>query len=226
MRYYFILISFFLIGLDTPIKGQDESRALISFHNGKVYPQMNNYFRVVVQQSEPVSLSQLSAAFLPKEKEAKPEQIQIKHQQNKPPFFVNPPAIGQLILEVELEGGVKEVYKFTVHPITAVIMFGGNRHHSSPTNFNVFRSQRGLYAVIENLDIDVRCTISSYEIIRITKGHEAVIVANEGAYFQSEARKLIDLAQPGGRYIFTKIRYRCPGATEDQFGRTLSFELR
>jgi hypothetical protein len=209
-----------------PVAGQDGSKALVSFHNGKVYPGMNNYFRVVVQQVEAVKLNQLNAYFLPKGKETQPERIQIKYEQSRPPFSVNPPSIGQLVFEVKLEDEAKEVYKFTVHPITAVIMFGGNRHQGSPTNPNVFRSQRGLYAVIEDLDIDARCTVVDYEVIRVAKSGHTHIVTNEGDVFQSETRKLIDLAQPGDRYIFTKTRYRCPGSPEVHYGRTLSFELR
>ncbi|WP_187270901.1 GldM family protein [Neolewinella aurantiaca] len=134
---------------------------------------------------------------------------------------------GFVEITVTLEDGTREQYQFNTKPLPAVPRVGNYGPKTTEwVRTIVFKSQQGLYAQIEGFDICAVCKTISYEIIRISTSNDAEIVTNEGGKYEPEARALIDQAQPGNRYIFTKIRYRCPGALVDQVGETLSFELK
>lgn len=211
----------------SPVTGQDESKALVSFHENRVFVGVINSFRVVIQQPEPVSLDQLSAALQTYGEEEEPVPIPLEISQSNYGFSLSPAESGLVKITVTLNDGTKEQYNFWAKPITAVPRIGGcGPKTTKPVKVNILKSQRGLYAQIEGFDICGSCKMVSYEMIHITSGKDAEIVFNAGGNFQQEARRLIGLAKPGDRYIFTKIRYRCPGALTDQFGETLSFELK
>lgn len=210
-----------------PVKGQDDSIVMISMRNNCALIGVDNLFWVETNQSKPINPDQLTAVLLRNPETQNSEQVPLSIRQVEDHFVVRPLGPGIVEISVQQENENKETFNFNVQPITAVAMFGVRSCTSiNSLSINLFRNQRGLYMVIENLDVPGRCTIISYEVIRITKGSDPRFVMNAGGDFQPEARELIGLAQPGDRYIFTKIRYRCPGALVDQLGNTLSFELK
>ena len=76
-----------------------------------------------------------------------------------------------------------------------------------------FRAQRGVIAHLENFDFDARCEIAGFQLVRVERRQDPVIVQNAGGSFDGEARRLVDQASPGDRYFFENVRARCPGDT-------------
>jgi hypothetical protein len=227
MRYLSFFFAFLFMVGPSPVTGQDESKALVSFHNSVVFVGVDNPFRVVIQQPESVGLDQLSAVLLTYDDETEPSPIPLEINERNFGFTIQPREAGIVSITIVLRDGKEERYNFNTRPLTAASKLGGVGAKSAKSiPINVFKSQRGIYAEIEGFDINAKCEIISYEVIYITAGKDAEIVFNAGGNFQQEARILISLAKPGDRYIFTKIRYRCPGALVDQLGETLSFELK
>lgn len=227
MKYLpFLLASVFTLTTNY-LTGQNESKALVSFHENRVFVGVANPFRVVIQQLEPVSLDQLSAVLQTYGEEKEPTPIPLAISQTNYGFSVRSAELGLVEITVTLNDGTKEQYSFRTKPLPAAPRVGNyGPKTTGQVKTNVFKSQRGLYAQIEGFDISAKCKVISYELIHITSGKDAEIVFNEGGNFQLKAINLIRAAKPGDRYIFTKIRYRCPGALEDQLGETLSFELK
>jgi len=227
MKHLSFLLAFSFALTASFLLGQDESKALVSFHENRVFVSVINPFRVVIQQQELVSLDQLRAVLRTYGKENEPEPIPLTISQHRYGFSLRPATSGIVEVTVTLQDGTNEQYSFRTKPITAVPKIGGFRPKTmTSVRTNVFKCQRGVYAQIEGFDICGSCNMISYEMIYITSGKDAEIVFNVGGNFQLEAKRLIDLGKPGDRYVFTKIRYRCPGALTDQLGETLSFELK
>ena len=226
MRYLLITLAWFLIAFLNPVAGQDKSKALVSFQENRVFVGINNSFRVVIQQQEPVSLDQLSAFLMPYGEETEPEPIPLEISQNDYGFSLLTNNPGVVEITVTLQDGTKEQYNFRTRPLTARMKIGGYGAGTlEPVRTNVFKSQRGIHTQIKEVEVSGGCNVVSFELIRITSSEDARVIFNSGGSYELEAKRLIMAAQPGDRYIFTKIRYRCPGALVDQMGETLSFEL-
>jgi hypothetical protein len=227
MKFLSFLLALVFVLSANFLSGQDGSKALVSFQENKVFVSVINPFRVVIQQQEPVSLDQLSAVLLTYGDETKPEPIPLEISQDSYGFSLEPGESGIVEITVTLQDGTKERYSFHTKPITAVARVGGlGPKNTMPIRTNILKSQKGLRAPIEGFHICGSCNVLGFEMIYITSGKDAEITTNSGGNWEPETAKIISLAKPGDRYIFTKIRYRCPGALEDQLGETLSFELK
>ena len=89
-----------------------------------------------------------------------------------------------------------------------------------------FRVQGGMVAQIEGLDICGYCDMVSYRIVRTRGCRILAEVVNTGARYTTEARALIDKAQPGDTYIFEEIKARCPVDKAPRILDTQTFFIR
>ncbi len=76
-----------------------------------------------------------------------------------------------------------------------------------------FRAQLGIIPVLENFDFDARCTIISFELVRVPKGGDIQVARNNGGRFEAEAQRLVRNAAAGDVYYFNEIKVKCPGDT-------------
>lgn len=222
IRFLMLIV---LSGVFSALVGQEAHRALVSFNNDRVFVGVTNFFRVVAQQPGPVRLEQLSATLQTYgEEETTPIVLEVESQGNM--FTIHPREVGEITITVQLVD-YQEQYRFYASMLDAVSkvgIWGAKTTDQIPAV--VFKAQRGLYAQLEGYDICGKCNVIEYKIIRITRGSEAEIIRNNGGNWERATAELILKAQPGDRYIFTNIRYRCPGALVDQLAETLSFELK
>jgi len=78
----------------------------------------------------------------------------------------------------------------------------------SPTEF---QSRRGLTANLENISLNASCTVVSFSLVYLGRGHKPIEIANQGGAFQDQARQLVDQAQAGDIFLFEEVRVQCPG---------------
>ncbi|MFK8160997.1 MAG: GldM family protein [Lewinella sp.] len=208
------------------VLAQEANRSMVSFRNDRVFVGMTNHFRVVAQQLGPVRLDQLSAVLLTYGEEEEPAPIVLKIEQRGNQFAVHPKQIGTVSITIQLEERI-ERYSFHTKLLDAVSKVGNwDAGTVGRIPAIAFKAQRGLYALLEGYDICGKCNVISYEVVRVASGLGAEIISNNGGDWEPATAELIKKGQPGDRYIFTKIRYRCPGALVDQLAETLSFELK
>ena len=102
----------------------------------------------------------------------------------------------------------------------------GARYRSGTIGNGEFKAQAGLAAIVENLDIDVRCETVSYNLIHLRKGQMLAEVTNHGARYEAVVQPIIDAARPGDTYIFEDIKVRCPGDSVARPLESLTFVIK
>ena len=105
----------------------------------------------------------------------------------------------------------------------------GTRYNRSDTlSAEVFKTQSGLYMMLENFDFDARCITLGYTVKQITwadaDGKKLVKEAkNVGGKFNPEASELIKSARPGDIFVFSEITGKCPGDDRERSFNSLIF---
>lgn len=208
------------------VSAQEANHSMVSFRNDRIFVGATNFFRVVAQQVGPVQLDQLSATLQTYGEEKEPPLISLKIEQNGDMFTIHPKEIGTVRISIQLDERI-ERYDFHTDFLDAVSKVGNwDADTEGQIPAIAFKAQRGLYTQLEGYDICGKCSVIDYEVIRIPSDLKARVIRNNGGKWESATAELIKEAQAGDRFVFTKIRYRCPGAQVDQFAETLSFELR
>jgi gliding motility-associated protein GldM len=90
---------------------------------------------------------------------------------------------------------------------------------------NIFKSQKGLYAELENFDFKAKCGITGFEILYIPKRADAVTSTNVGGNFTASSKKLVNLAKPGDNFTIRNIKGKCPGDNVSRDLGTMSFQI-
>ncbi|MEM9929700.1 MAG: GldM family protein [Bacteroidota bacterium] len=227
MKPYVLFLILFLSS--TIATGQKPEKSYIKFNHGLLYVGVNNYFKVVTKQGELLKFSQLKAYYTKLDPDSRKWQLREECEliPSNDLFIIRPNYGGNLCIIVTLEDGTEEHHIKPLEPLIATARVGrwtSKTLEALPVNF--FRAQSGLFAIIENFDITGKCLVKQYEVIRIVNGETAGHVLNIGGQWTPKTAALIRKAQPGDRYIFTKILYRCPGAIEDQSAETMIFTLK
>ncbi len=122
------------------------------------------------------------------------------------------------IVTINLSSGSESTYKkFRVKqmPDPKPCIGSCNKNAMGPLEF---KGQEGIYAKLENFDIDAKCKIDGFEFTRIPKASDPIVALNRGGRFSEESIKMRNAAKPGDIYLFYKIKSRCPG---DRVGRQL-----
>ncbi len=106
-------------------------------------------------------------------------------------------------------GGYNATQKFTVEPLPVPVAKIG-KHAFGNIKAGEIKAQQGIRAVYENFPIEVKCSIKSYKLTRISSEGKQEQVMNHGASFSDEANKLIAKASAEDVYLFEEVKYQCP----------------
>lgn len=88
-----------------------------------------------------------------------------------------------------------------------------------------FKAQRGLVAVLEDFDFDLKCVITSYVLTRYSDGKASRPAVNVSGGFKSSSERLVQLATANDVYAFTDVQAKCPGDKVSRFINALVFEI-
>lgn len=89
-----------------------------------------------------------------------------------------------------------------------------------------FKAQPGLTANLDNFDMDMNCTIQSYNLYYVCKRCDPIEMQGTGARFTGRISSVIRQAKPGDQYVFTDVKVRCPGDVVGRRVNGLSFRIR
>lgn len=108
-------------------------------------------------------------------------------------------------------GGLKPTtFEYRVKPIpTPIPMLGDLK--SGGVSIARLKAYTGIRAVLENFDFDAVCHIVDFEMVRLPKLGDPVVVNNTGGDFSQEALRVISNTKHGDIYYFDEIRAKCPG---------------
>jgi len=221
MRYNILLVFVLTFNLAYTQSG-NQLKSIISIENRHLIAKINNPFRIVVQQNEPVKISQLNATF----QEYNKNKVPIKITEGNGWFNIYPDTIG--IVEVNIEiGDTLETKTLRVRPIEAVGRLGRYKANTDKKiSAGELKAQMGIVANVECCGFDARCKVMAYQIIRISNKGEIEKTINEGSKFQDETIEVIANAESEDLYIFRQIKYICPGSNETQRLDDMIFEIK
>lgn len=97
---------------------------------------------------------------------------------------------------------------------------------SGVVSMGEFEAQTGIHALIENLDIEARCQIVGYELLRFAKDGARSKSVNPGGVFSAHSQGLVLMAMPGDYYVIMNVKARCPGDKASRQLNSLAFEIR
>lgn len=176
---------------------------------------VDNPLDLVYAQDEKILKEDISATF---ENYQTKEKTKLEVFEDRGYFYIRPHDLGRVTIKVKTKDGLKEKIVNT-KLITAVGKLSRYRaNHSAKLEKGEFRAQQGIFPAIEGYDIDARCTIIQYEMIRINAKNKVARTINQGGKFESKTRKLITRADSKDVFIFRNILYKCPG---DHYERRL-----
>lgn len=127
-------------------------------------------------------------------------------------YQITPPAYSGVHVVTYYQGEL-DTLKFRAKPLVPTIYFGGNNWHKDSMPAMVAKAQHGIYAQLENYDIDARIPINDFTLSLVNQqGFQTV--ANTGGHFNTAARNLMDQLRPGDILLFRQITYRYFGKSE------------
>ena len=216
-----ISILIIIIYSQITIVGQQQFKSIISVEYGHFIAKLDNSFRVVAQQEKRVTIDQLSALIQIYDSESKPIEIQERNNH----FVIYPDTIGIVEISIDL-GDTVEIKKIKVKAIEAVGRLGRfGANIDKPIKKGEFKAQQGIAAIVEGYDIQARCKIYGYQLLRISKRNRVDRSINKGGRFEQKTKEVINKAETGDLYIFREIRYRCPGSNKIKRLADMIFEI-
>ncbi|TVR83634.1 MAG: hypothetical protein EA409_02530 [Saprospirales bacterium] len=225
MKWNAAVISTLLVfpGMASSLFGQTRTpiKSLISIEGRHLFVNQDNPLTIVAQQCKPVSSDQLSAYIHTGDAEKRALEI----TDISGYIFIRPDTIGTVEINISI-GDTIETKTFRAGPYEAVGLFG-SKTANSDEKFSVghFRAQRGIIAKVVCCNIDARCKILGFRVIRISNRNLVERSVNIGGSFEEWTREIIDRAQSGDIYIFRQIRCRCSELTEPQRLDDMIFEI-
>ncbi len=115
-------------------------------------------------------------------------------------------------------GGLRSSKEFRVKRIPDPVARLGKQEDGEIGN-GTFKAQQGLIAWLDDFDFDARCEIQGFELVYVPARRDPISVTNPGGTFNSDSRRLINMAKPGDRFFFNNVKARCPG---DRAGRKVN----
>ncbi len=89
-----------------------------------------------------------------------------------------------------------------------------------------FRAQRGIHALIRYMDIQGTCQIVGFKLLRVSKDNDRDRSINKGGSFDGPTKAIIQRAEAGDVYQFTRVLAKCPGDEVNRELNPLAFEIR
>lgn len=212
-----------LIGSFSMTYGQLEKplKSIVSIENQYLIVGFDNAIRIVAQQNEPVSISQLSANFHVYNSEKVPIEIAVGNGY----FIIRPDTIGIVEINITI-GDTIETKTLRAKPIEAVgrlSKYGANT--DKKIGIGEFKAQMGIIARVECCGFDAKCNVLGFQTIRISNRNQVERRINKEGRFEEETREIIMKAESGDIYVFRQIKYKCPGSEKTQRLDDMIFEI-
>lgn len=196
-------------------------KSIVSIENQYLIAKVDNPIRIVVQQSEPVSIKQLNATI----QVYNSEKVPIEIAAGSGYFIIRPDTIGIVELNITI-GDTIETKTLRVKPIEAVGRLGRyGANTDEKIGIGEFKAQMGIIANIECCGFDARCQVLGYQMLRVSNRNQIDRTVNKGGRFEEKTREIIMKAESGDIYIFRQIKYRCPGSENPQRLDDMIFEI-
>lgn len=93
-------------------------------------------------------------------------------------------------------------------PVAKVGNLGGGKVPTAQ-----FKVQRGVLAVLENFDFDIRFNVVSFEMTYAAKRQDLIVKTGTGPAFTSDMLQLISKARPGDVFYIDEIKVKGPDGT-------------
>lgn len=74
----------------------------------------------------------------------------------------------------------------------------------------LFKAKGRLDAIFPNFDFDAHCGVESFQLVKVSKRADPIVVQNTGGDFMTTTRNIVNQAKVGDYYFFENIRVRCP----------------
>ena len=147
-----------------------------------------------------------------------------KKSGNNKNLIVSGNSVGDAKVNVSAKGKTLGSFDFRVKRIPdPIAKIGGSK--GGKLRSNIFKSQQGLYAELENFDFQAKCGVTGFEVLYIPKRADAVTSTNVGGNFTASTKKLVNLAKPGDNFTIRNIKARCPGDKGPRDLGTMSFQI-
>ena len=200
---------------------QKTMKAMVSIENRYLNVHLDNAIKIIAQQNSPVSINQVSATLQAYNAEKQP--IKIIYSDGY--FFVHPDTTGWLEININL-GDTIEKKVLIVKELEAVGRLGRFKANSdTKIRVDEFKAQTGIRASLECCGFDAKCSVLSFETIRINKENNVSKDINQKAVFEKKSKELVMNAKSGDIFIFRNIMYRCPGSVYPQRLDDMIFEI-
>lgn len=199
-----------LVNITDPISGEVKSYPERFFYevgerSVTVAADKMNVFYVGVDN--PVSVS---AAGIPStEMQVSAEGVSLVKNSNGK-YTVKPDRPGFAKITVSGGGLKPTTFEYRVKPIPTPIPMLGDLKSGSISKERL-QAYKGIQAVLENFDFDAKCHIVSFEMTRLPKLGDPVVVQNNGGDFGEDALRIIKTTKHNDIYYFDEIRAKCPG---------------
>ena len=132
---------------------------------------------------------------------------------------------GDVLIETWHKGKKIGDYLFRVkriaNPIAQI-----NRSRGGCFGGGSFKATSGIVAVIEGLDIDARCSITSFNMTYVAKKQDPITLPNQGGSFNGSVTNCTNRAKPGDIFYFDDIKARCLGDDTDRLLNSLVFSIK
>ena len=214
------LASLFLHSIYFPTPAEKPEIAITTAGYPRILVGINNPIVIVAQQAKPVYRNQISLRFEHPNPDSSSRAVLTG---DKGHFSILVDTTGVLVLSVKTDQGAVEK-KLRCVALDAVTNFGGLKK-SGKMSSAMFKAQGGIVALIECCDIDARCKVIDYEILKFNVRSLVFRGSNTGGSFDATIRPIINRAQAGDIYWFRNIRYRCPGSAQPSFAQDIAVEI-
>lgn len=140
-------------------------------------------------------------------------------------YMARPDRMGAARITVSGGGLQPTTFEYRVKKIPDPVMeLGGKRGGSMEAA--TFRAQLGIIPVMEGFDFDARCAVTGFELVRVPRGNDVQIAANNSGRFESEAIRLVRNASRGDVFYFNEVRVKCPGDTHSRELNGMIFNIK
>ena len=119
--------------------------------------------------------------------------------------------------------GVTEKITVAITPLRAICRVGNKVN--GKLSIHQFTAQFGVVAYMDLDEINGRCVVAKFELLRIGADGTVSKFKNKGGKFEVPAQEIIKKAAVGDLYIFRKIGYYCP-QTKEQEAEEIFIEIK
>ncbi len=145
-------------------------------------------------------------------------------------------ANGKCILRVQKPGAVQvtiytasedlRTFEYLAKRLPDPVIYLSNHQSGGKMSSGEFKAQQGFRIKIPDIGIDYKCEILGFHLTLINAQGNEESQVNVGGKFIGEAKKLITKAKPQDRFIFDKVRAKCPGDVMSRILPTIVFMIK